>query len=116
VPILARNIEDSPNNTTRFWVLGTQDVNASGRDKTSLILSAPNKPGAVVDIIEPLKRHGVSMTHFESRPSPDRLWEYYFFIDIEGHASDVPVAKALADVKAASSYFKVVGSYPAAVV
>ena len=116
VPILHRNIEDSPNNTTRFWVLGRQDVNASGNDKTSLILSAPNKPGAVVDLIEPLKRHGVSMTHFESRPSPDRLWEYYFFLDIEGHLSDAKVAAALADVKAQSSYFKVVGSYPAAVV
>ncbi len=116
VPILFRNIEDSPNNTTRFWVLGTQDVAASGKDKTSLILSAPNKPGAVVDIIEPLKRHGVSMTHFESRPSPDRLWEYYFFIDVEGHLTDEPVARALTDVRQASSYFKVVGSYPAAVV
>jgi chorismate mutase / prephenate dehydratase len=115
VPILFRNIEDSPNNTTRFWVLGRQDVGASGRDKTSLILAAPNKPGAVVDLIEPLKRHGVSMTHFESRPSPDRLWEYYFFLDVEGHVSDAKVASALADVKAQSSYFKVVGSYPAAV-
>jgi chorismate mutase/prephenate dehydratase len=56
------------------------------------------------------------MTHFESRPSPDRLWEYYFFLDIEGHLSDAKVAAALADVKAQSSYFKVVGSYPAAVV
>ena len=116
VPILHRNIEDSPNNTTRFWVLGRQDVNASGNDKTSLILSAPNKPGAVVDLIEPLKRHGVSMTHFESRPSPDRLWEYYFFLDVQGHITDPKVEVALADVKAQSSYFKVVGSYPAAVV
>lgn len=116
VPILHRNIEDSPNNTTRFWVLGRQDVNASGNDKTSLILAAPNRPGSVVDMIEPLKRHGVSMTHFESRPSPDRLWEYYFFLDIEGHLSDAKVAAALADVKAQSSYFKVVGSYPSAVV
>ncbi|MFO1342561.1 MAG: prephenate dehydratase [Burkholderiales bacterium] len=115
VPILFRNIEDSPNNTTRFWVLGKQDVAASGRDKTSLILSAPNRPGAVVDLIEPLKRHGVSMTHLESRPSPDRLWEYFFFLDIEGHVSDARVAAALAEVKAQSSYFKVVGSYPAAV-
>jgi chorismate mutase / prephenate dehydratase len=90
-------------------------VNASGRDKTSLILAAPNKPGAVVDLIEPLKRHGVSMTHFESRPSPDRLWEYYFFLDIEGHVSDAKVISALEDVKAKSSYFKVVGSYPSAV-
>ena len=116
VPIQFRNIEDSPNNTTRFWVLSRQDVAASGKDKTSLILSAPNRPGAVVDLIEPLKRHGVSMTHFESRPSPDRLWEYYFFLDVEGHVSDAKVAAALADVKAQSSYFKVVGSYPAAVV
>jgi chorismate mutase / prephenate dehydratase len=115
VPILFRNIEDSPNNTTRFWVLGRQEVAASGKDKTSLILAAANKPGALVDLIEPLKRHGVSMTHFESRPSPDRLWEYYFFVDIEGHAKDAKVAAALDDVKAQSSYFKVVGSYPAAV-
>ena len=115
VPVLFRNIEDSPNNTTRFWVLGRQDVSASGNDKTSLILAAPNRPGSVVDMIEPLKRHGVSMTHFESRPSPDRLWEYYFFLDIQGHTSDAKVAAALADVKAQSSYFKVVGSYPAAV-
>ncbi len=115
VPILFRNIEDSPNNTTRFWVLGRQEVSPSGKDKTSLILAAANKPGALVDLIEPLKRHGVSMTHFESRPSPDRLWEYYFFVDIEGHASDAKVAAALQDVKAQSSYFKVVGSYPAAV-
>ncbi len=115
VPILFRNIEDSPNNTTRFWVLGRQDVSPSGKDKTSLILAAPNKPGALVDLIEPLKRHGVSMTHFESRPSPDRLWEYFFFVDIQGHVTDPKVAAALADVKAQSSYFKVVGSYPAAV-
>ena len=115
VPILYRNIEDSPNNTTRFWVLSRQDVSASGKDKTSLILAAPNRPGAVFDLIEPLKRHGVSMTHFESRPSPDRLWEYYFFLDVEGHVSDTKVAAALEDVKAQSSYFKVVGSYPAAV-
>ncbi|MGL4232851.1 MAG: prephenate dehydratase [Casimicrobium sp.] len=115
VPILFRNIEDSPNNTTRFWVLGRQDVAPSGKDKTSLILAAANKPGALVDLIEPLKRHGVSMTHFESRPSPDRLWEYYFFVDVEGHAKDSKVAAALEDVKAQSSYFKVVGSYPAAV-
>ena len=69
----------------------------------------------MVDLIEPLKRHGVSMTHLESRPSPDRLWEYFFFLDIEGHVSDARVAAALAEVKAQSSYFKVVGSYPAAV-
>ncbi|MFN3630985.1 MAG: prephenate dehydratase [Casimicrobiaceae bacterium] len=115
VPILFRGIEDSPNNTTRFWVLSTQDVAPSGRDKTSLILSAPNRPGAVVDLLEPLKRHGVSMTHLESRPSPDRLWEYYFFVDIEGHAADPRVAAALGDVRAQAAYMKIVGSYPVAV-
>ena len=66
VPILYRHIEDSANNTTRFWVLGRQELSATGRDKTSLILSAPNKPGAVVDLIAPFKKHGVSMSHFES--------------------------------------------------
>ncbi len=116
VPILFHGIEDSPNNTTRFWVLAKQDVGPSGQDKTSLILSAPNRPGAVVDLLEPLKRHGVSMTHLESRPSPDRLWEYYFFVDIEGHASEPRVATALADVRAQAAYMKILGSYPAAVI
>jgi len=115
VPILFRGIEDSPNNTTRFWVLSTQDVAPSGRDKTSLILSAPNRPGAVVDLLEPLKRHQVSMTHLESRPSPDRLWEYYFFVDIEGHLAEPRVAAALADVRAQAAYMKLLGSYPCAV-
>jgi Prephenate dehydratase len=116
VPILFHGIEDSPNNTTRFWVLAKQDVGPSGQDKTSLILSAPNRPGAVVDLLEPLKRHGVSMTHLESRPSPDRLWEYYFFVDIEGHASEPRVAAALADVRAQAAYMKILGSYPSAVI
>ena len=115
VPILFRAIEDSPNNTTRFWVLGRQEVARSGRDKTSLILAAHNRPGAVFDLIEPLKRHGVSMTHLESRPSPDRLWEYYFFLDIEGHVSDPHVTAALAEIRRDANFFKVVGSYPAAV-
>ncbi|MCS6997001.1 MAG: prephenate dehydratase [Casimicrobiaceae bacterium] len=115
VPILVRGIEDSPNNTTRFWVLGQEEVGPSGVDKTSLILSAPNRAGALVDLLEPLKRHGVSMTHLESRPSPDRLWEYYFFVDIEGHARDPRVAAALEDVRAQAAYLKVIGSYPRAV-
>ncbi|CAG0940338.1 chorismate mutase / prephenate dehydratase [Gallionellaceae bacterium] len=115
VPVRAENIEDDPRNTTRFLVIGNQDVAASGRDKTSLIMSAPNRPGAVHDLLTPLARHGVSMTKFESRPARSGLWEYVFFMDIEGHQSDAKVATALAELKQAAAFVKVLGSYPVAV-
>jgi chorismate mutase/prephenate dehydratase len=115
VPVRAENIEDDPRNTTRFLVLGDQDVAPSGRDKTSLILSAPNRPGAVHDLLTPLARHDVSMTKFESRPARSGLWEYVFFMDIEGHQSDATVAAALAELKQAAAFVKVLGSYPVAV-
>jgi chorismate mutase / prephenate dehydratase len=115
VPIRAENIEDDPRNTTRFLVIGAQDVAPSGRDKTSLIMSAPNRPGAVHDLLVPLARHGVSMTRFESRPARSGLWEYVFFMDIEGHQSDIKVADALAELTRAAAFVKVLGSYPVAV-
>ena len=113
--VLARSIEDSPNNTTRFIVLGTVSPAPSGRDRTSLVLSAENKPGAVHALLTPLARHGVSMTRIESRPSKNRLWEYVFFIDAEGHQRDAPVAQALAELKAQAPFLKILGSYPTAV-
>lgn len=112
---LADSIEDEPNNTTRFLVLGHQDVTASGRDKTSLVISAPNKPGALHAVVEPLARHGVSMTKFESRPSRTGLWEYLFFVDVEGHASDAKLSAALNELRAVAAFVKVLGSYPVAV-
>ena len=112
--VLCPHIEDEPNNTTRFWVLGRQQVPASGRDETSLVMSAPNRPGAVHDLLEPLARHGVSMTRFESRPARTGLWEYLFFVDLVGHRSDPPVAAALAELALRAPFLKLLGSYPAA--
>ncbi|MBI4936716.1 MAG: prephenate dehydratase [Nitrosomonadales bacterium] len=115
VAVRAENIEDDPRNTTRFLVIGDQDVAPSGRDKTSLAMSAANRPGAVHDLLAPLARHGVSMTKLESRPARSGLWEYVFYVDIEGHQSDAKVAAALAELKQVAAFVKVLGSYPAAV-
>ena len=114
--VLARAIEDDPNNTTRFLVLGNLDPGPTGRDRTSLVMSAENKPGAVHALLAPLARERVSMTRIESRPAKARsaLWEYLFFIDVDGHQKDEPVAKALAELRRLAPYFKVLGSYPAA--
>src|SRR4051812_18196929 len=115
--VLARSIEDSPNNTTRFLVLGEVDAAPTGRDRTSLVMSADNKPGAVHALLTPLAEHGVSMTRIESRParSATALWEYMFFIDVDGHQQDARVAKALTGLKARAPFLKILGSYPVAV-
>jgi chorismate mutase/prephenate dehydratase len=113
--IVAANIEDQPNNTTRFLVLGRKGAPASGSDKTSLLVSTRNKPGALFHLLEPLSRNGVSMTRIESRPSRQGIWEYVFYLDIEGHTDDAHVAAALKELEAEASLFKVLGSYPKAV-
>jgi chorismate mutase/prephenate dehydratase len=115
--MLARSIEDDPNNTTRFLVLGKADPAPSGRDRTSLVMSAENKPGAVHALLTPLAAHGVSMSRIESRPARARtaLWEYLFFIDVEGHQQDKHVAAALAALRSKAPYLKILGSYPVAV-
>jgi chorismate mutase/prephenate dehydratase len=114
--LLARAIEDDPNNTTRFLVLGHLEPEPTGRDRTSLVMSAENKPGAVHALLTPLAQHRVSMTRIESRPAraPSALWEYVFFIDVEGHQKDEAVARALAELKRLAPYLKVLGSYPVA--
>ena len=112
--LLARNIQDESRNTTRFLVLARDDVAPSGRDKTSLILSTRNVPGAIHDLLSPLAKNGVSMTRLESRPAKTGLWEYVFYIDIEGHASDAKVAQALREIERKASFVKNLGSYPAA--
>ena len=106
------NIEDEPNNTTRFLVLGKQDAAASGHDKTSLLMSAHNLPGAIMELLQPFARHGVSMTKLESRPAHSGLWEYVFFVDIEGHHDDPTVAAALSELANKAAFLKLLGSYP----
>ncbi|MBU3736673.1 MAG: prephenate dehydratase [Methylobacterium sp.] len=116
LPLLAESIEDDPRNTTRFLVLASHDVAPSGRDRTSLAMATRNQPGAVVALLEPLARHNVSMTKLESRPAHTGIWEYVFFVDIEGHRADPQVAAALEEVAARAAFLKVLGSYPVAVI
>jgi chorismate mutase / prephenate dehydratase len=111
---LAPHIEDEPNNTTRFWVLGRQHVGPSGRDETSLVMSCPNKPGAVYQLLAPFAKHGVSMSRFESRPARTAQWEYLFFVDLVGHRDDAPVKAALDELGKIAPFLKLLGSYPAA--
>ncbi len=113
--VCVENIEDDARNATRFLVLSKQSVAPSGHDKTSLVLSAANRPGAVHELLSPLAKQGVSMTKLESRPARSGSWEYVFFIDIEGHQDDANVAAALAELKQVASFVKVLGSYPVAV-
>jgi len=113
VAVLAPHIEDEPNNTTRFWVLGRQAPAPSGRDETSLVMSAANRPGAMHALLEPLAKHGVSMSRIESRPARTGLWEYLFFVDLVGHRDDAAVKAALAELAAKASFLKLLGSYPA---
>ena len=112
--IVARDIEDEPNNTTRFLVLSQTDAAPSGRDKTSLVLSTKNKPGTLIELLTPFARNGISLTKLESRPVRNGLWEYVFFVDIEGHRSDTVVQDTLAAVEPHTTLLKVLGSYPMA--
>jgi chorismate mutase/prephenate dehydratase len=115
--VLAAQIEDRADNSTRFLVLGPKLLAPSGRDRSTLLVSVSHTdaPGALHRLLEPLARHRVSMTRIESRPSHRRKWDYVFFIDIDGHAEDPHVAKALAALKQRSSLFRLLGSYPRAV-
>lgn len=113
--VLVKNIEDEVDNTTRFLVIGGQDVGPSGVDKTALLVATKNKPGALQTLLTPLADSGISMTRIESRPSRKGIWEYVFFIDIEGHINEQPVADALGRLEQESSMFRILGSYPKAV-
>jgi chorismate mutase / prephenate dehydratase len=113
--LLAENIEDEPDNTTRFLVIGRQSVAISGNDKTTLLLSARNVAGSLNTLLRPLAEHSISMTRIESRPSRRGTWDYVFFIDIHGHRDESKVAQALEELRADASLFKVLGSYPVAV-
>ncbi len=112
--LIASNIEDEPQNTTRFVVIAAHDAGPSGRDKTSLVLSTRNLPGAIHALLTPLAKHGVSMTRLESRPARTARWEYVFYVDIEGHQQDANVALALKEIGAQAAFMKNLGSYPSA--
>ncbi|MDE2220001.1 MAG: prephenate dehydratase [Gammaproteobacteria bacterium] len=115
--LLMNDIEDRPDNTTRFLVIGRKLLGRSGADKTTLLVSTSSTaaPGALYRLLEPLARNRISMTRIESRPSRRGKWQYVFFIDIEGHVSDAPVARALRSLKARASLFRIIGSYPRSV-
>ncbi|MCZ6797547.1 MAG: prephenate dehydratase [Gammaproteobacteria bacterium] len=112
--ICFESIEDLSDNTTRFVIIGNQDVAPSGDDKTSLLISTKNYPGALLGLLQPLADNNISMNKIESRPAPDRKWEYIFFIDIDGHQQSANVRQALDELKQQASLFKVLGSYPKA--
>jgi chorismate mutase / prephenate dehydratase len=114
--VAAHAIQDDAFNRTRFAVICLPQIlsapEASGKDCTSLVVSVPNRPGAVHDILTPLKTHGVSMSRFESRPARSGQWEYYFYIDLQGHPAQPNVAAALKDLQAMCAFYKVLGTYP----
>jgi chorismate mutase / prephenate dehydratase len=113
---LAPAIQDDAHNRTRFAVVALPESHpqprACGHDCTSLVVSVPNKPGAVHDMLVPLKHHGVSMTRFESRPARSGQWEYFFYIDIDGHPDQAHVAQALQELRSACAFYKLLGTYP----
>lgn len=110
--VVAEGIQDDPMNRTRFLALGKIETLPSGRDQTSLILAVPNEAGAVYKLLAPLADNGVSMTRFESRPARTGQWEYHFYVDIEGHRLDAPVAKSLEQLRSRCAFMKILGSYP----
>ena len=113
--ILARNIEDRPDNSTRFLIIGDDEATASGNDKTSLLVSAPNEAGSLYRLLEPFAKNKVSMTRIQSRPSMDVNWEYVFFLDLDGHVDDQPLQQALNDLQKVAEIVNVLGSYPKAI-
>jgi chorismate mutase/prephenate dehydratase len=108
-----RHIEDSRRNVTRFLVIAGESPPESGRDKTSIMFSVKDRPGALYDILTPFKRAGINLTKIESRPSKRKAWEYIFFVDMEGHADDEAVSGAIGQMKEECLFLKILGSYPA---
>lgn len=113
LPLMQKNVEDHHDNTTRFLVIGQHDSPASGEDRTALVMSIKDEPGALNSLIHCFASRGIGLTRIESRPSKKKLWEYLFFVDIQGHRDDEPVAAAIAEVEnKAGTFIKVLGSYP----
>ncbi len=113
--VLASAIEDNPQNQTRFLVLGRESAKPTGRDKTCLLFSVADKAGALVETLDVFRRCGINMTKIESHPSPNKTWEYYFFVDIQGHAEDDNIRRALEEAQQHCRQLEVLGSFPVAV-
>ncbi len=110
--ILACDIEDSPHNVTRFLVIGKADVPPTGGDKTSIMFSIKDRIGALHDMLVPFKKYGINLTKIESRPSRKKAWDYYFYVDLEGHCEELRVKKALSELEMKCNFLKILGSYP----
>ena len=110
--VIASDIEDSPHNITRFLIIGKTDVPATGRDRTSIMFSIKDKVGALHDMLMPFKKHRINLTKIESRPSKKKAWDYYFFVDLDGHRESPYVKKALLELENKCKFLKVLGSYP----
>jgi chorismate mutase/prephenate dehydratase len=110
--VVESSVQDNPNNTTRFLVIGHRTSPRTGDDRTSLMFSLQDKPGALFSAIEPFKRLKINMSKIESRPSKRKAWEYFFFVDIDGHTDDTAVKDALAELEKHCTFVKVLGTYP----
>jgi chorismate mutase/prephenate dehydratase len=112
--VAEENVQGASADATRYWVLGRTPAARTGRDRTTIVVSVKDGPGVLLRILEPFARRGINLSRIESRPAPRRAWEYVFFLDLDGHEGDEPVASALAEVRAASAGLKLLGSYPRA--
>jgi len=110
--VIARDIEDSPHNITRFLVIGKTDVPQTGEDKTSVMFSIKDRVGALQDMLMPFKKYRINLTKIESRPSKKKAWDYYFFVDLQGHWDEPRVKKALLELENKCTFLKILGSYP----
>ena len=112
--VLFENIEDNPDNVTRFFVIGREGAKKSGDDKTAIMFTTAHKPGALAEVLDVFKENGINLTDIEKRPSKKVNWEYYFFIDAQGHADDANMQKAINEAKQHCLQLTVLGSYPRA--
>lgn len=110
--VLERGIEDSPHNITRFLVVGKTEAGKSRYDKTSILFSIKDKVGALHDMLIPFKKYKINLTKIESRPSKKKAWDYYFFVDIEGHRQEPRIQKAIEELETKCKFLKILGSYP----
>lgn len=113
--IVFSNIEDHPDNSTRFLVIGRESVPPCGQDKTSIIVSMRNEPGSLFKLLQPFNEFGIDMTRLETRPAPNAQWSYVFFIDFKGHVDDLNVQQALSHIEVLAQQVRVLGSYPMAI-
>jgi chorismate mutase/prephenate dehydratase len=112
LPILEESVQDNPNNTTRFLVIGPSAPTPTGDDRTSLMFCIRDEPGALFRVLEPFNRLKISMSKIESRPSKRKAWEYFFFVDVDGHAAESPLKEAIAELSTHCTLVKILGTYP----